>query len=103
MADLKNMTYLHSKMVEEKAVLEKKLFEAADDLKAKDSCVADLKKEIIQLVSERKCDEMESSCSNLQIPMHDHLQQVWRDNIEKSRMMVALQGKLLATNEQVCG
>ena len=99
--DLKNMTYWHSKIVEEKNVLERKLCEATDDLQTKEKCMEDLKEEIIQLVSSRQAEETERNCRDSQKPMHDYLQELWRENMEKSRVMIALQGKLILANEQV--
>ena len=101
-ADIKNMTYFQSKVVEEKNLLERKLFEATDDLQTKEKCMEDLKEEIMHLISDKQAAETEKSCRDSQTPMHNYLQELWRENLEKSRVMIALQGKLILANEQVC-
>ena len=99
--DLKNMTYLHSKIVEEKNLLERKLCQAADDLQTKEKCMEDMQEEMLQMISHRQAKETEESCRNSQTPMHDYLQELWKENMEKSRVMLALQGKVILANEQV--
>lgn len=98
--DLKNMTYLHSKIIEEKNLLERKLFEAADDLQSKEKCMKELKEEIVQLASNRKTKEVDGRYKGFENTMRENLQ-LRNENMEMNRVIIMLQGKLLSTNEKV--
>ena len=97
-ADLRNMTYWQSKVVEEKNLLELKLSRATDDLQTKEKCMED----IMQSISDWQAEETEKSSKDSHTPMHNYLQELWRENLEKSRVMIALQKKVILANEQVC-
>eukprot|EP00112_Aurelia_sp_Birch-Aquarium-sp1_P004751 Seg154.9 transcript_id=Seg154.9/GoldUCD/mRNA.D3Y31 product="hypothetical protein" protein_id=Seg154.9/GoldUCD/D3Y31 len=98
MTDLKYMTYWQSKYIEEKNTLEKKLFEATENVQLKDRDMQDLKEEIITLASERRATENDANDGDQ--PMHAYLQELWKDNFERSNVIIALQGRLLVANEQ---
>ena len=95
------MTYWQSKYIEEKNTLEKKLYEATEDVQLKDRDMQDLKEEIIRLASERRATATEQDANDGDQPMHAYLQELWRDNFERSNVIIALQGRLLVANEQV--
>ena len=96
------MTYWHKKIVEEKNMLERKLYEATDSLETKEKCMEDMKEEILHLISDRQAVETERSSIVSHTPMHDYLQDLWKECFEKSRVIVVLQGKVMLANEQVC-
>ncbi len=101
MTDLKCMTYWQSKILKEKNNLEQKLYEATDDLQTKDKNMNDLQEKIIQFTAERRAEATEEDSLKTDQQMQLYLQELWRDNMERSNVIIALQGRLLVANEQV--
>ena len=101
LSDLKGMTYWQSKMMEEKNILERKLFEASDDLQSKSKCMEDLQEKIIHLTSDTRATETEKDAAMKNIPIHGYLQELWRDNMERNNIIIVLQSYIMFFKEQV--
>eukprot|EP00794_Sanderia_malayensis_P009401 gene9401-10389_t len=101
MTDLKCMTYWQSKILKEKNNLEQKLSEATDDLQIKDKNMNDLQEKIIQFTAEKRAEATEEDSLQTEQPMQLYLQELWRDNMERSNVIIALQGRLLVANEEI--
>ncbi len=99
--DLKCMTYWQTKIVKEKNKLEQKLFEATDDLQMKDKSMNDLQEKIIQFTAQMRAEATEEDALQTDQPMQLYLEELWRDNMERANVIIALQGRLLVANEQV--
>ena len=98
--DLQCMAYGYQKILEEKNNLERRLFEAEGDLELQEKYFAELREEVMRGYAERRAAETTEDALKTNQPLQFYLQELWQETIEKSNVIIALQGKLLALNEE---
>lgn len=91
-----SLAYRQGKLQKEKQLLEKKLLEATSELNAAKKCQEELKFELSfkEEVIDRESQDQESFGELIQ-----HCQSLTHENAEKSNVIIALQARLLAVNE----
>ena len=94
----RSLSYMYSRILKEKNVLEKHLDETKSEIQGKNELVEELHGEIenIRELAMKK----DGSSEDMQI-CFAHCQELIRDNSEKSNIIIALQSKLLSINEGI--
>ena len=98
--DLQSMAYNHKKILEEKNILERKLYETTAELELQQSYFHSMHEEIMHSYCKRRATETEAEALKTNQPLQLYLQELWQENMEKGNVIIALQGKLLAVNEE---
>ena len=97
--DLQMLTYVHSKMVQEKNSLEERLLEATGDLESQQKHVEDLKEEL-RSITQTAVESRKLTVENLE-PINRYMQDLIKENMDKSNAIITLQHRLLVSNEEL--
>ena len=82
-------------------MLERRLFEAEGDLELQERHFSEMRENIMRAYAERRTAETAEDALKTNQPLQFYLQELWQETMEKSNVIIALQGKLLATNEDI--
>ena len=94
-SDLQLLTYMHSRTIKEKSLLEQKIIETAGSLEDEQRQTEELKEEVKTISA--KTTHLKRQSAESRLPAHQYVQELVAENADKGNRIISLQHSLLCS------